>query len=331
MKKSKKILILLISIISFILLSSYFIGNYFVQYALVPNSGGENRNVENENPISDSVKEKIDAVENKEQTDADNWIKEIQNNIVEQYIISDDGLKLYGHLFYQSENTNKWAIIVHGYQSNETKSYPIAHNFYKNGYNILTISLRAHKPSEGKYIGMGYLDKYDLQKWISHLVNIHPNSNIILHGTSMGGATVLMSQEVSLPKNVKAIIADCSYTSVREIFASELEKRFNLPDSPVLDMAQVVAIYKAGYNINKASALEAVKMNDIPTLFIHTTDDDFVPIEMSKELFENKKGSNKELLIIEGGGHADAKFQNPEKYYSSIFNFINKYKDKDHS
>ncbi|PJH64195.1 alpha/beta hydrolase, partial [Salmonella enterica] len=111
--------------------------------------------------------------------------------------------------------------LVHGYQSNEQETFTIGRQFYEEGYNVLTISLRAHGGSEGKYIGMGYLDKNDLLAWTHYLVNKYPESNIFYHGTSMGGATVLMAAGMELTNNVKAVVSDCAYTSIWEIFASE--------------------------------------------------------------------------------------------------------------
>lgn len=182
--------------------------------------------------------------------------------------------------------------------------------------------MRGCGESEGKYIGMGWLDKDDLQVWIKLIVEQNENSEIILHGSSMGSATVLMASGDNLPSNVKAIIADSGYTSVWDIFASEAKKRFNIPKFPVLNMFQVVAQIRAGYNIKKASALDQVKKSKTPILFIHGNADDFVPEYMCEQLYE-AANCKKEKLIIEGAGHTDSKYKEPETYYNKMFEFIN--------
>ena len=46
------------------------------------------------------------------------------------------------------------------------------------------------------------------------LARVGEDAEIVLHGLSMGAATVLMVSGERLPEQVKAIIEDCGYTSV---------------------------------------------------------------------------------------------------------------------
>lgn len=326
MKLTKKISLFLVAIVSFFHLIAYFIGSYFVNYALVPKQGAEKRNVKTQDSSFENIS-KIEEIENKEEELAHKFLNETKEQFKEVSITSFDNLSLYGHTLNQKEYTNKWAIIVHGYQTSEKNSFTLLHNFFKLGFNVLTIDLRTHGKSEGKYIGMGSFESLDLNDWVNFLIEKDENSDIILHGTSMGAASVLMFSKLEPRKNVKLIIADCSYTNARDIFALELKKRFNLPEHPILDMAQVVALFKAKYNLADVSPLNAVKENDIPTLFIHTKEDDFIPYEMAIELYEAKKGDKKELLLIENGKHAKAKYADKNLYYDTIKNFIDKYMD----
>ena len=69
------------------------------------------------------------------------------------------------------------------------------------GYSVLLPDLRASGKSEGKYIGMGWLDRADIKRWVEYINNNYPNKKIILYGVSMGAATVMMSAGENL-KNV---------------------------------------------------------------------------------------------------------------------------------
>jgi hypothetical protein len=322
--------IIIVLIIGFIVLITYFVGDYFVRYSLVPNSGAEERVVVSDEEVA--AKEKTTTAETivnknyaKDKELKDEWLIEMDVAAREVQITSHDGLNLSGHQFEQPSPTNQWVILVHGYQSDEHETFSIGRHFYKNGYNVLTIALRAHGGSDGKYIGMGYLDKEDLIAWTEYLVSKQPESEIIYHGTSMGGATVLMASGMTLPKNVKAVVSDCAYTGVWEIFASEMKQRFALPTFPVLYMAQIMGRIRAGYNIKDGNVLKFVKNSHLPTLFIHTKPDDFVPVSMVHELYAAKTNGEKELYLLEDGGHAEAKFVAPETYYKKVFDFIEEY------
>ena len=194
-------------------------------------------------------------------------------------------------------------------------------HFSEKGYNVLIPSMRASNDSEGQYIGMGWLDKDDLQCWINLIIEQNDNAEIILHGSSMGAATVLMASGDELPSNVKAIIEDSGYTSVWDIFASEAKARFNLPKFPILNMFELVANIRAKYDIKEASAVEQVKKSNVPILFIHGDSDDFVPEYMCEELYE-AANCRKDKLIIHNAGHTESRYKEPDTYYNKIFDFL---------
>ena len=322
-KKKKIIKTIIISITILIILIagiSYGIGNYFVNYAIARSGNGGDRQVKDEVTLSQESEDVIQKNRKEATEKAEEWSNSIEQKNVE--ITAKDGIKLKGTEYIVNTENNKWAIVLHGYRSSPKSVLTIGEHFSKEGYNVLIPNMRGCGESEGKYIGMGWLDKDDLQVWIKLIVEQNENSEIILHGSSMGAATVLMASGDNLPSNVKAIIADSGYTSVWDIFASEAKKRFNIPKFPVLNMFQVVAQIRAGYNIKKASALDQVKKSKTPILFIHGDADDFVPEYMCEQLYE-AANCKKEKLIIEGAGHTDSKYKGPETYYNKIFEFIN--------
>ena len=324
-KVLKKLLIIILLIVLISVLLTIGIGNYFVNYAILRSGDGGNREIKNEDAIEvasiDNETEKIIEENRKiEQELAKKWAENISNKKVE--VKAKDGITLRGTEYLVDEQTNKWAIILHGYRSTPNSVTSIGMHFSKKGYNVLIPSMRACSESDGEYIGMGWLDKDDLQGWINLIIEQNENAEIILHGSSMGAATVLMASGDDLPTNVKVIIADSSYTSVWDIFASEAKARFNLPTFPILNMFEIVANVRANYDIKEASALEQVKNSKTPILFIHGDADDFVPEYMCEKLYE-AANCTKDKLIIHDAGHTDSKYKEPETYYNKIFEFIN--------
>lgn len=318
------VLIIVIIIVIISIVATIGIGNYFVNYAILRTGNGGDREVKNADSITvaniDNEAEKI-IEENKknEKQLANEWSETIENKKVE--VKAKDGITLRGTQYIKDESSNKWAIILHGYRSTPNSIISIGMHFSKEGYNVLIPSMRACSESDGEYIGMGWLDKEDLQCWINLIIKQNENAEIILHGSSMGAATVLMASGKDLPTNVKAIVADSGYTSVWDIFASEAKARFNLPTFPILNMFEIVANVRANYDIKEASALEQVKNNKTPILFIHGDADDFVPEYMCEELYE-AANCKKDKLIIHDAGHTDSKYKEPETYYNKIFEFL---------
>ncbi len=320
----KKILIALLIIVIIIILATIGIGNYFVNYAILRTGNGGDREVKNTEVLEaaniDNETEKIIEENRKqEQQLANEWSNTIKKEKVE--VNAKDGITLKGTEYINNEQTNDWVIVLHGYRSSPESVMPVGMHFSEKGYNVLIPYMRATGESEGEYIGMGWLDKEDLKCWIDLIIKQNNNANIVLHGSSMGAATVLMVSGDELPSNVKAIIGDSGYTSVWDIFASEAKARFSLPEFPVLNMFEVVANFRAKYDIKEASALEQVKKATLPILFIHGDSDDFVPEYMCERLYE-VANCRKDKLIIHGAGHTESRYKEPDTYYNKIFEFL---------
>lgn len=284
------------------------VGNYFYNLALNPNSS-KSLILEQDTKETSAIRE-------------ENWISD-QSNYCDEEIESFDNLKLHGYKI-NNENSNVWVITVHGYMGSGAKMASYAENFYNMGYNVLVPDLRGHGKSEGDYIGMGWNDRKDILRWIDLILKENNNAKIILHGVSMGAATVMMTSGEDLPENVKCIIEDCGYSSVVDEFEDKLKNIFNLPKTPILQAADLVSRVRAGYWFSDASPVNQLKKAKVPILFIHGDKDDFVPYDMLDKVY-NAADVEKEKLVVEGAEHANSAYVNPELYWNTISNFINKH------
>ena len=318
MSKFKKRLIgLLAAIVILATAALLFAGNYLVNFAIV-------RSTESKDVAPDSIvtAENAAAIEENRaalNAEAEAWLAEVE--IEKTELVSDDGLKLVANIYRTDAESHKWMLGVHGYTGKKEDYHKAAAQYAKLGFNILLPDMRSHGESEGTYIGMGWLEKDDVLMWIDRIVEMDPEAEIILHGTSMGGATVMMVSGEELPDNVKGIVEDCGYTSVWDIFADELKYLYGLPTFPVLNAAELVGNIRAGYDFSDASALEQVKKATVPMLFIHGSEDNFVMTHMVYTLHEACPTA-KDILIIDGAGHGEACVMDPDTYFGTVFSFI---------
>lgn len=296
------------------------VGNYMVTYAIVRTE--ESTDVSPTSATSEEDSSTID--ENMEwiNEQKEEWLASADSEEVS--IESSDGLTLVGDVFTTDEDSHLWVIAVHGYKGDRDDMYNIASFYALEGYNVLTPDLRASGESEGTYIGMGWLDRYDLLLWIDYIIDLDPEAEIVLHGVSMGGATVMMVSGEDLPDNVVAIVEDCGYTSVWDIFSDELSYLFGLPEFPVLYVANIISGIRAGYTFSEASSLDQVANAEVPILFIHGSEDTFVVTDMVYEVYD-ACSSEKELLIVEGAGHGESYKLDPELYFDTVFSFLESY------
>lgn len=240
------------------------------------------------------------------------------------YIQSFDNLKLHTSFYPAPIKSNKYVLGIHGFKSNPRKEFsPYIKFYHDKGYNVLLPDNRAHGKSEGKYIGMGVLDRLDCIDWTKFLVeHFGENIEILLHGISMGGATVLSaSGEKNLPNQVKGIISDCGYTSVWEQIKLHITGYLHLPSFPFLNICEFFCKHYAKYNFRTITPLKQVKKARIPILFIHGEKDALVPCSMAKELYSSCP-SQKQLLLIPEAGHAESIAIDSKSYYKAIIDFL---------
>ncbi|MFI3325929.1 MAG: alpha/beta hydrolase [Clostridia bacterium] len=250
------------------------------------------------------------------------WL--LSQNAENVYITSFDNLKLCAKVL--ENDPKKIMIMMHGFRAEDFSDFSVSSKlFYDDGYTIILPHQRAHDQSEGKYLSYGINERKDCKMWVDWAINHYGNDcKIVLSGVSMGCATVLATLGYNLPTNVKACIADCGYTTPREIFRHVISKDKKLLPFPVVDVCNFICKIRAKYSIDEYSPLKAMETNKIPTIFIHGEQDRYVPTYMSKVNFEACK-ADKELLIVKGARHAASFETDSELCFKKSKAFIEKY------
>lgn len=240
-------------------------------------------------------------------------------------MLNKDGNMLTAYLFQPKKKSNVYVFASHGYRSEGIGEWCFFAKYYVEtlGYNLFVVDHQGQGNSTGKYLGFGSFESRDGLQWLNFMIDkFGKKIKIILHGISMGSATVmLMTGAKSLPENVKFTIADCGYTSALNEFNYKLEA-LGVPTRPLVPYLSKKNIKRAGYDFQKdTDALAAVGQAKIPMLFIHGTKDKFVPTYMVHELFDNCSAPYKDKLLVEGADHAESYRIDKESYEKKIKEF----------
>lgn len=318
-KRTKAILIILGIILMFFIGINFYIGNQLYELAMDPNADRTQVFSAEHNSIEQGAEARPGDAIAKE---AGEWYKGV--DIGSRTMESRDNLKLQAYTIEQEENRHLWAVLCHGYSGNGSQNSTSAYNFYKKGYNILMPDARGHGLSQGDYIGMGWDDRLDIVDWIKQIIEDDPESQIVLYGVSMGGATVMMVSGEDLPSNVKVIVEDCGYTSVWDEFSYQLDLIFNIPEFPAMNFSSLVTKIRAGWWLGEGSAVKQVAKSKTPILFIHGDADTFVPFFMLQEVYDAAT-VEKDILVVKGAEHGGAASVLGQEYWDRVFQFVDRY------
>lgn len=235
-------------------------------------------------------------------------------------VTSDDGLKLKG-IYYPCEGSEKTVVWVHGYTSHAERESAFPGLFYHSlGFNVLIPYLRAHGPSEGKYISFGPMESDDMERWVERVNEAHPTGSIVFHGLSMGGCVVLDLSTKDL-KNVKCMVADAPNTNATGIFRTVAKSMFKKDHEKVFEAILLRYGREFGYDVEAFDCIRNITNCRYPMLLSAGSNEN-----MDDILMRLKTGNPMEttILILPGCNHGNGMYKQTEMYQSGIRAFIEK-------
>lgn len=242
---------------------------------------------------------------------------------------SVDGLNMRAWFLPAEKPSDVYVICVHGYRCNGPDEFSHMMPFYNEvlGYNYLLPDLTGHGRSEGRYAGFGSFDAKNILIWIDYLTDrFGKDIKIILHGISMGAATVMNVNEMDPPDQVKLVIEDCGFTGAFEEMSNTLKNMAGVELKFLVKLGSLCSKVKAGYFFEESAPLKNMNKAKRPILFIHGEADTYVPFEYGKQLYEACP-VEKDCLWVPGAVHAFSYYDAKEEYEAKVKEFINRYLD----
>ncbi len=250
------------------------------------------------------------------------WADEVLGTETERVqITSFDGLTLRGK-YYEYKKGAPIELMLHGYRGRAERDLcGGVQRCFALGRNALLVDQRGCGHSDGTIISFGIKEKRDCLDWIDFMINhFGSDCKIILTGISMGASTVLMAAGEELPENVVGVLADCGFTTAKDIIKKVI-KDMKLPPNLSYPFVKIGARLYGGFNIEETSAKEAVQKIKVPVIFFHGESDDFVPVDMSKENFA-VCNAPKKLVTVAGAGHGLSFPVDEKNYLKEVANFF---------
>lgn len=241
----------------------------------------------------------------------------------EVQVLSYDGLLLSGK-YYHLKDGAPLIIFFHGYRCSSIRDGNGMFLYTRKlGFNVLLADQRAHGKSQGKTITFGVKERYDVRSWAEYCTKrFGQEQKIYVSGLSMGGASVLMAADIGLPATVVGILADCPYSSPKAILCSVI-KQMGFPVKLTYGLAKISARWIGKFDVEEASAIEAVRKSGIPTLILHGDADDFVPCSMSMDCQLAGKDCV-QLVLIKGAAHGMSHCVDTPSYEAAVYAFFKK-------
>jgi fermentation-respiration switch protein FrsA (DUF1100 family) len=228
--------------------------------------------------------------------------REIGLEFEDVYFFSSDGTKLNGW-YIPAKGSRITVLFCHGNAGNISHRIEAIDMFCRIGLDVFIFDYRGYGRSQGSPTEEGlYTDAHAAFKYLIDKRNINEGS-IVVYGKSLGANVAV---ELCSRVSPAALISESAFTS-----ALDMGKKL----FPFLPIKWFITI--------KYDALSKIKDINIPKLIIHSEDDEIIPFQQGRKLFEVAP-EPKEFYKMRGG-HNEAIFLAKEDFVDKIDDFLQKH------
>ena len=241
----------------------------------------------------------------------------------EASVTTTQGLRLVG--WFVPSPGQPTIIVQHGYKDSRASMLGLAELLHRHHYAVLIPTVRAHDLSDGELIGLGSLEMDDLDAWFEWLI-ARPDvdrARLGIFGASMGGSLVL--QYAADNAELKAVVADCAFSSIRDTVETSVTFFTGLPPFPFAPMILFWMERELDVDADTIDAKRWVgRISPRPVFLLQGGADQVVSPESGKRLFEAAKDP-KELWFEPSLGHVQFLAKRPGEFEKRLVGFYDKY------
>ena len=236
----------------------------------------------------------------------------------EDYMVeSYDGYILHAELLKNPVSTDYYMIISHGYTDNRMGALKYVNMYLDLGFNCIVYDLRGHGENEPTFTTYGIREGQDIAELVTDTRSRYGVSRLGLHGESLGAASTITS--LKYKPEIDFVVADCGFSDIDNVLR-EGYKNANVPTF-LVDMADIGARLRYHYSLKKMRPIDSLDDNEIPVLFIHGSEDNFILPKNSEDMSRRTCGYS-ELHFIEGAGHAESVLVSPDIYAETVSGYL---------
>jgi len=229
------------------------------------------------------------------------------------------------------KNSQITVVFFHGLMSDMVGAKPAAIQKFcrKLKLNFLKFEYSGHGRSSGQFI------EGNISKWTNEAKQlikskIKNNINLIFIGSSMG-SWIALNLFSSFKKQIKGFIG---IASAPEFLEELMWKKFSKKIKKIIMTKKIYHLDHGGfvYPITKQLIFDGRKnkvLNNkinlkIPIVLFHGTNDEVVPLNLSKKIFKICKKSKRKLIKIKNGNHSLSRKSDLKKICNEL-NYLFKY------
>src|SRR5688500_11072845 len=168
--------------------------------------------------------------------------------------------------------TDRCVVLLHGYADAKVGAIAWAPAWWRLGYNILALDLRAHGESAGTLSTAGYFERHDVDQVITRLRAERPAAtrHVVLFGASLGAAIAVAA--AALRDDLAGIVLESPFTDFRSASRTHMDL-LGLPGGAFQGAALRLAEWLAYADFDAVNTVNLLRTVRCPVLVIAPSDD----------------------------------------------------------
>ena len=238
-------------------------------------------------------------------------VLEKKSYVIEGY----NGYEIHVQFLKNTEPTDKYMILTHGYMDNRFGTLKYAWIYLELGFNCIIYDIRGHGLNKRTYTTYGVYESLDLCALIDDTLQRYPDLKVLgAHGESLGASSSITALKYK-PK-IDFVVEDCGFACIESVF-----REYSHAPQFLISLGDMGMRLRYRLSYRKMRPIDALPGNKIPILFMHGGDDTLIRPHHAEEMYEVTEGP-KEIHIIPGGTHAHSVLGAREDYKKYVEQFL---------
>ncbi|GMT50293.1 MAG: hypothetical protein IEMM0008_1832 [bacterium] len=215
-------------------------------------------------------------------------------------------------------------LLFHGYSSKKENLLTLAKVFVQMGYSVALTDFPGHGDSNVLWTTLGYREAHMVKDLYNHYSTKY--KNIILYGYSLGAASILRAVG-DLDVKPMGIIAEMPYGTLYHAVKHRFTVAGLTYSFPLAELVIFWGGVQHGMNGFDLDSIESAKTITVPTLVLGGNEDQKVPPDELKSIYDRLAGQ-KDIYIFKGLGHHHLYPYKPKKYIRILSRFLDSLKSQ---
>lgn len=239
---------------------------------------------------------------------------------------AEDGNVVPGTFF--DMGSDKCVVLVHGAGGDRVSTFPLAEQYLEKGIDVITFDERGHGENPDKKVTFGINESRDVKALVKYAREELGNTEVIVHGQSMGGQTTAIYASNVTPGTVEAadaVICDSPVPGmeymVRSVMSDTPEEMDSAFISYLTDISKAYSKVVYSVDYNDGDTINEVSKDTLPTLVIVSEKDEVCLPEKVEEVYANIASTEKSIVYV-NSAHIEGVIDDPEGYMENVDNFL---------